>query len=622
MEELEFLINMTYLVLTAGLCSIVFNKLRMPPIIGYLLAGILLVNVFTIPASSGQIISILSDIGLVMLMFCIGMELNLKKLKTDGRFAITVAITQIPLMMIIGYSAGVLLGCSSIAAIALGAIITGSSTAVLLAVLAMQDRIDRDTVNTLVLVTVIEDIGQVIIMSMITPIFAGGTTEPMDMVVMIVLIVVFMLGSILLGVRFIPRFLDWVGRNTSAEVLLVLSIGLCFGMAYLSVEIGMSMAIGAFLMGVILSQSEFEHEVRERVEPMKEVFMAIFFISIGMKVTIEGFIDNIGLAVVIFLVFVLAKVSTVFFGYFVGNRSYTEGFACAMSMAAMGEFAFIISEEAYRYSVIDSGFYTAVIGAALLSMTVMPAANKFTFRIVDYFACTPPKPLATAGELAYNIRADVYDKLNSDKIGKSIRRNLKNAYFCMFLMFVIEVLFIEYMSFCQEFFLKLVGVEYAAYLLFLLTNFFVLSVPTMYFVHSLKIVDVLLEESSAGLAGGLVGKKKEAFYRRVHLLGMPFLVAVIDFTILAIVPGPFGTVQSLVVIPIVVAIFLLGLAMNRRKYRKAVESESSPFEAESDADPEGSEADDGDEVPDGPQIQEGAHEESDPEGPPPAVENG
>ena len=119
MEELEFLINMTYLILLAGLCSIVFNKLKLPPIIGYLLAGILICNVFEIPESSAEITEILSDIGLVMLMYCIGMELNLKKLKQDGRFAIIVSLVQLPVMMMAGYFAGVLMGYSSTASIRL-----------------------------------------------------------------------------------------------------------------------------------------------------------------------------------------------------------------------------------------------------------------------------------------------------------------------------------------------------------------------------------------------------------------------------------------------------------------------------------------------------------------------
>ena len=565
MEELEFLVNMTYLVLLAGLCSVVFNKLKLPPIIGYLLAGILLCNVFEIPESSEQIIDILSDIGLVMLMFCIGMELNLNKLKKDGRFAIIVAMVQLPIMMMVGYSVGTLMGYSTAASIALGAIIAGSSTAVLLAVLSMQERIDKGMIETIVLVTVIEDIGQVIIMSMITPIFAGSTMDMTEMAILIVEIIAFMLVSIVVGVKVVPYVLDWVGENTSAEVLLVLSVGLCFLMAYLAVLIGMSMAIGAFLMGVILSQSKFHKEVGEKVEPMKELFMAIFFIAIGMKVTVEGFIDNLGLALIIFGVFFISKTFSVFLGYFIGNRPYWECFACALSMTAMGEFAFIISEEALRYGVVTNGFYTAVIGAALISMVVVPITSRFTFPIIDYFGGHRVHVLSNMADTARQVRADVYSKVGSEEFGRSVRSRAKSAYFSLFLMIIIEILFVNFSGEGQDFLFRMIGVEYAAYVLFLLINFFVLAVPTTWFVVSIKFIERVANDGTRGIMAGMSAKRKETFYRRFNLLGVPFLVAIIDFIILAVVPGPFGTASSLIIIPIVIAIFVLGLIYNKRK---------------------------------------------------------
>ena len=568
MEGLEFLINMTYLVLLAGLCSIVFTKLKLPPIIGYLLAGILICNVFEIPESSAEITEILSDIGLVMLMYCIGMELNLKKLKQDGRFAIIVSLVQLPVMMMAGYFAGTLMGYSSTASIALGAIIAGSSTAVLLAVMSMQERIDKKTIETLVLVTVIEDIGQVIIMSMITPLFAGSSMDMTEMIILIVEIVAFMLVSIFVGVKVVPIFLDWVGDNTSAEVLLVFSVGLCFLMAYLAVIIGMSMAIGAFLMGVILSQSKFHKEVGEKIEPMKELFMAIFFISIGMKVTVGGFIDNIGLAVIIFLVFFFSKTASVFLGYFLGNRPYWECFACAISMTAMGEFAFIISEEALKYGVISNGFYTAVIGAALISMVVVPITSRATFPIIDFFGKRKVAAVSNFGDLALQVRADVYDKIGSDKFGGSIKRKMHSSYFCLLAIIIIEVLFVQFSTEGQDFLVRMVGMEYLGYILFLLINFFVLAVPTTIIILNLKFIERIANDAGSGLLADANSKRKEDFYRRFSLLGVPFLVAVIDFLILAMVPGPFGTASSMVIIPIVVVLFFIGLYFNKRKDRK------------------------------------------------------
>lgn len=119
MEEMEFLIVMTCLTLLAGLCSVVFSKLKMPPIIGYLSAGIIIANFMTIPESSEYIVEILSDIGLVMLMFCIGLEINISKLRSNGKVAIIASVVQLPLMIVLGYAAGFLLGLDTISALTL-----------------------------------------------------------------------------------------------------------------------------------------------------------------------------------------------------------------------------------------------------------------------------------------------------------------------------------------------------------------------------------------------------------------------------------------------------------------------------------------------------------------------
>ena len=241
MEEMEFLIVMTCLTLLAGLCSVVFSKLKMPPIIGYLSAGIIIANFMTIPESSEYIVEILSDIGLVMLMLCIGLEINISKLRSNGKVAIIASVVQLPLMIVLGYAAGFLLGLDTISALTLGAIISGSSTAVLTAVLKLQDKITKEATEVLILVIIIEDIAQVIILSIISPMFSGASMDVAGIATLVVSIMLFFILSVIIGMKFVPRFLNWIGDNTSAEVLLILSVGLCFGLALLSVEVGLSM---------------------------------------------------------------------------------------------------------------------------------------------------------------------------------------------------------------------------------------------------------------------------------------------------------------------------------------------------------------------------------------------
>src|SRR5574344_14964 len=196
MDEILLLTSLAVLVLLAGLCSIVFNKLKLPPLIGYLVAGIIVANFWTLNEEGESVVEILSDMGLVMLMFCIGLEINLKKIKKQGLFAIEDAAIQLPLMVFGGFLAGTLLGFNTLQCITLGAIISGSSTAVVMAVLKSQGKLDKEHIEMLVLITIMEDIGQVIILSMLTPMLAGTSLNTNGLIVMIISILVFMISSI------------------------------------------------------------------------------------------------------------------------------------------------------------------------------------------------------------------------------------------------------------------------------------------------------------------------------------------------------------------------------------------------------------------------------------------
>ena len=236
MEEIVLLTLMATFTLVAALCSIVFNRMKLPPLIGYLVAGIIVANAFTITEDWHFVVSTLSSIGLVMLMFSIGMEIDISKVRTQGIFAIKIAAVQLPLLVIGGIAFGPMLGFNFVQSIALGAIISGSSTAVVLAVLKSQGKLDDEHIDLLVLITIMEDIGQVVILSMITPILAGSSMNVDSLIVMIVSILIFMCVSLIIGLKFMPRIVGWVSDNVSMEVLVIFAVGLAFGMALLSVR--------------------------------------------------------------------------------------------------------------------------------------------------------------------------------------------------------------------------------------------------------------------------------------------------------------------------------------------------------------------------------------------------
>ena len=497
MEELTLLTSLAVFTLLAAVCSIVFNKIRLPALIGYIVAGIIVANVRTITPESEEIVEILSNIGLVMLMFCIGLEINLKKIRKQGIFAIGIAIIQLPIMMVGGIVGGLLLGLDMVQCICLGAIISGSSTAVVLAVLKTQKSLDRDHKETLVLVLIMEDIGQVIILSIITPIMASHnpSVDLNGLIVMVVSIIVFMVLSIVVGLRLIPRAINWVSDNVSDETLTVFSVGLAFGMALMAIQIGLSMAIGAFLMGMMIAASRKSKEINHKIEPMRDLFMAIFFISIGMKITVSSLMDNIGTIFVIYIIFLVLMVTAVFVAYWINNDTCRNGFLSAVSLATMGEFAFIIASEALNFGAISPSLYTSVVGAALVSMVCLPFISRYAERIWERSVSSCPRPIYNVCCNINSMRDMVYTKAyaTSKKSRKMMYRSMTHTYINILAIVAIQIAFYFVIPATVDWIAENFGGRETLWEVgMLLVNFMVLSIPVYHLVNNVKFLDSMI----------------------------------------------------------------------------------------------------------------------------------
>lgn len=557
-----FLGIMSLMLVLASISSIVFSKLRLPAIIGYLAAGIIITNVFGMPDGlAGTIINVLSDIGLVLLMFAIGLELNIKRLKQSGGFTIMVAAVQLPLMMLAGYIAGSILGFNLVESLVLGAVIAGSSTAVCTAVLRANKKITKETADTVILVTVMEDIGQVIILTMLYPLFEGISPSATDTIGLTVGIVIFMIASIAIGLLLVPRLLNWVGSRFSREILLITALGLCFGLALLSEQIGLSMAIGAFLMGLIVSQSEFSHTIERDVEPMKVTFMAIFFMDVGMQIELANLGSSILMAGYIYVIFFIAKTVTVAFAYFIGNKSAKVTFVSAASLLVMGEFAFVIAKAALDANAVSIEFYTAVIFSSLISMVLLPILASKSPDAYDSIVKHTPKAVISGFEKLETSRSNFYSRIVfSQKSVKRVRNRMTIVYIGVFAIIVIEMLFWLYGSLLSGFIGDSLGVtQRVSDIITLLINLGVIITPTAAIVVSLKVVDRMLIEGGKRKRGYHLEEDPDArsAYSRLISISNILLILIIDFIILLIVPNPLHLIDHLLIILSGLAILLV-----------------------------------------------------------------
>jgi CPA2 family monovalent cation:H+ antiporter-2 len=575
LEEVTFLLIMTFLLIFAGLSSVIFKKLKLPPIIGYLAAGIIIgyllyegyifewFEVF-FPGDTEEeaientvaIVEILATMGLVLLMFCIGMELNLKKLRKIGGFATMVAIIQIPLMVVGGYIFGLLLGWDPITSILFGAIISGSSTAVVTAILKDQGKLSKEDVETIVLITVVEDVAQVIILSMASPLLAKEAMDLDSTIWMFLIIIIFMVAAVSIGILFVPRALDWIASKMPDEILLVTAIGAAFAMALISVWIGMSMAIGAFLMGVVVSQANSRSTIEHDITPMKDIFMAMFFISVGLKISPQGLIDCIVVALIMFVIYAFLKLSTVVLSYFVLNRPLRLSFMSAASLMVMGEFAFIIAKAGLDAGILDDAFYTAVVSAALISMVVIPVFSGNSGKISDFVYHHSPKPVVSAVRKVESVRDGHYSKiaLTSKSTASRFKERATMAYIDVLLIIGIEVIFFIFTQDLTKFLQNnMNGLDIRwCYTIVLAGNFLALAVPLYDLIKNLKFVEKVLidaERKAEARGEGNLQRRSIRFYRAFVRINNWTLVFLISFAILLIVhfiqPGEIGFLEHI-----------------------------------------------------------------------------
>ncbi|MBE6514612.1 MAG: cation:proton antiporter [Thermoplasmata archaeon] len=574
MEESVLISIMATLIILAAFLSIVMRKAKMPALVGFLAAGIVIANFAELNEDAHEVVELFSNLGLIMLMFSIGMEINLANLKTQGRFAIIVALVQMPLMVLGGFITGTVLGYNMVQSIALGAIISGSSTAVVMAVLKEKDILDRAHVEILVLVMIIEDIGQVIMLSMLTPMLSGAELGTKDLILLIIQIAIFMIVCFTIGLKLVPRIIDWFHKRASDEQISLLCIGALFTLALAASKMGLSVAIGAFLMGIMVAASTAHHTVEHYVDPLKSLFMAMFFISVGMEVSLGSLADSIVLIVIFFLVFVICKSFTVYLGYWIGNGDSRKGFISALSLCAMGEFAFIIAKEALDVGAVDNGFYSAVIGAALISMITLPVLSGSSGKIYDKL--TTKLPMGAFHRLSAS-RDRFYARLAAlpGRTTDMLSKAAATVYFNIVMIIIITIIFYYYTVDIANVLCDYLGLSFTLSMVIVLAaHMVILIIPCFYFVKNARLILYVVDKSKRENRN----PEDARFYETMNPLAIAGAIAL---TIIVIIPDEFDrTFEVLLGIGIILVISLhqYWRLKSGRKSKKAAEIEQDETE--------------------------------------------
>lgn len=368
------IVDLTLITIYAGITTLIFKKLKQPMVLGYLLAGILAGPYFNfVPTvTDNENLGMWAEIGVIFLLFGLGLEFSFKKMLNVGKAAMITAMINILFMLFLGYNVGLLLGWTVMDSFFLGSMISMSSTTIIIK--AFDDlNVKRQKFTDLVFgVLVVEDIVGILMLVLLPTIALGSTINGTELAVSTAKLVFFLVLCFIIGIYMVPTFLKKVEPLINDEMLLVIVIGMCFGMVLLATSSGFSAALGAFLMGSILAETGLIHRIETTIKPLKDFFGAVFFVSVGMMVDPSMFVKYAWPIFLITLVVISGKVFFSCFGFIISGQGLKTSVQGGFSLAQVGEFAFIIASLGLGLGVIDAKVYPIIVAVSVITTFLTP----------------------------------------------------------------------------------------------------------------------------------------------------------------------------------------------------------------------------------------------------------
>jgi monovalent cation:H+ antiporter-2, CPA2 family len=399
MDSHAFLQSLAVVLCVAAVATVVFQRLRQPVVFGYLLAGLIIGPHIPIPlVADTQTVRALSELGVILLMFSLGLEFSLRKLVQVSQKAGAVALFECSVMISIGYLVGQVLGFTRIESVFAGAIVGISSTTIILK--AFQEQKVKGRVTELVFgVLIIEDLIAIFLLAILTTISRSGTVSPTDLGLTALRLVMFLAGLIGFGILTVPRFIRAVQRLGQPETTLVASIGICFAAALLALSFGYSVALGAFIAGSLVAESGHDAEVETLVRPVRDMFAAIFFVSVGMMIDPAAVVHHWQAVFALTLAVIVGKVLAVTTGAFLAGHGRRTAMKAGMSLAQIGEFSFIIAGVGVTSGAIGGFIYPVAITFSAVTTLTTPLLIRFSNRAAASIDHWLPEPIQTVAAL-------------------------------------------------------------------------------------------------------------------------------------------------------------------------------------------------------------------------------
>ena len=375
MAELPELVkDLALILVVAGTVTLLFKRLKQPLVLGYIVAGFIVSPhmPYTMSVIDRADVQTWADIGVIFLLFSLGLDFSFKKILKMGAAPVIASLTIIFCMMLIGVTVGHSFGWSQMDCIFLAGMLAMSSTTIIYKAFDDMGLRQQHFASLVMSVLILEDVLAIVMMVMLSAVATGSNPDGGEMIGSVLRIGFFLILWFVVGISLIPMFLRSVRKLISEETLLVVSLGLCCLMAVISTQVGFSSAFGAFVMGSILAETVEAEKIIKVVEPVKNLFGAVFFVSVGMLVEPAILVEYALPIAVIVLAILLGQSLFGSFGYLLSGQTLKTAMRCGFSMAQIGEFAFIIASLGLSLGVISKFLYPVVVAVSVITTFLTP----------------------------------------------------------------------------------------------------------------------------------------------------------------------------------------------------------------------------------------------------------
>ena len=365
------------LMITAGIVALLFKLLKQPVVLGYIVAGILVgPHLFGEKLVDMENVETWGNIGVLFVLFCIGLEFRLKNLFESGKVALVGVATIVIGMLLLGFGVGKSAELNTMNSLFLAAMLCMSSTTIVMKAVDEAGLSKARFVKGATSILIFEDIVAVVLMVLLSSVAVKNSFEGSVLLEKVGILAVTLVVWFVVGILIIPTLFRWVRSYLNDEILIVLSLGLCLGMVLTAEEAGFSSALGAFVMGMILAETKEAHRIEHLMAPLKNVFAAIFFVSVGMMINPTSLVTYWDSILYVALVIILGMILFGTLGCWWGGETLKDAMMTGFSFVQIGEFSFIIAALGSKLGVTDPVIYPIIVAASVLTTFLTPYIMK------------------------------------------------------------------------------------------------------------------------------------------------------------------------------------------------------------------------------------------------------